>query len=210
MPRHVLADDARICCRDRRFVDDGSLRHHQDAIRQFEQFVEILRHQQHGGAGVARLHDSRADIGDRPKIQAEAGVGDNKHVDRACQLARQYGAQALRSGSSGIKRTLSACASSLVASYRSPLTVISPASRWRWPASTSRNSFWPLPEMPAMPTISPARTVSPAMVIDFSPLRSSALMPVAVNISGASAWTGWRTSSVAIFWSPIIIAAIAW
>ena len=77
---------------DRRDVVDRAARHHGDAVGELEDLVEVLRHQQHGGAAVALLHDLRADLGDRGEVEPEAGVGDDQHVDVAGELARQHGA----------------------------------------------------------------------------------------------------------------------
>src|SRR5262245_41285978 len=51
---------------------------------------------------------------------------------------------------------------------------ISPPEASRWPASTSTNWRWPLPETPAMPTISPALMVSDTSCSAGSPASSSA------------------------------------
>ena len=100
------------------------------------------------------------------------------------------GTQALRSGSSG--RQATACAAHLAAPARDrPRRArgISPPVASRWPPSTSTSSRWPLPETPAMPTISPARTASltrahaPAW-----PRSSSAARPVDLE-------AGWRRGS---------------
>ncbi len=61
-----------------------------------------------------------------------------------------------------------------------------------------------------MPTISPERTSSRSMSIDFRPLRLRAFSALTARIGRAPAGTGARASSWAIGWSPIIIAAIAW
>ena len=70
------------------------------------------------------------------------------------------GTHAFRSGSSGRQRTPRRRASSLVAAYGASSTTISPPASVRCPASTSTSSSCPLPDTPAMPTISPARTSS--------------------------------------------------
>src|SRR5229473_2757430 len=57
----------------------------------------------------------------------------------------------------------------------SPATRISPLSASRWPASTSTSCRWPLPETPAMPTISPPRTASDTSWTATAPASSSAL-----------------------------------
>ncbi len=55
MPRHVLADHPQIGRGDGGFVDQLAGEHDHDPVRQFEDLVQILADQQHGGATVARL-----------------------------------------------------------------------------------------------------------------------------------------------------------
>ena len=76
----------------RRLVDDPSVEHDDEAVGQLEQLVEILAHQQHGGAAIARRHDLRVDVGDRREVEAEHRIGGDQHIDLARQLARQHGA----------------------------------------------------------------------------------------------------------------------
>ena len=65
---------------------------------ELEDFVEILRDEQHRRAAVALLHDLRADVGDGREVEAEAGIGDDQHVDVAGELARQHRALHVAAG----------------------------------------------------------------------------------------------------------------
>ena len=73
-------------------ISDLAARHDRDAVGEFQDLVEVLRHQENGGAAVTLLHDLRPNVGDRGEVEAEAGIGDDEHVDVAGQLAREYGA----------------------------------------------------------------------------------------------------------------------
>ncbi len=46
--------------------------HHHDAVREFQDLVQILGDQQHRGAGVARRHDARAHVRHGLHVEAEA------------------------------------------------------------------------------------------------------------------------------------------
>ena len=73
-------------------------RNHQDAVGQLEDFVEVFGDEQHGGAAIARLHDARADLGDRLEIEAEAGIGDDQHLHVLAQFAGQHRALDVAAG----------------------------------------------------------------------------------------------------------------
>ena len=161
---------------------------------------------------------------DRGEVEAEAGVGDDQHVDVAGQLARQHGALhvaarqvADRASGDGRLDAIGLDELARPVAHAAALTSQPPARlsggwskarkrhvlghrharhagvaaaapragtatlsadlvapcgsnalavdedrrrlrRGRWPASASTSSRWPLPETPAMPTISPACT----------------------------------------------------
>ena len=216
----------------RRLVDDAAVRHHDDAVGQLQDLVEVLADQQHRRAGVAGRHDPGADLGDGGEVEAEAGIGHDEEVDRVGELARQHGPLHVAAGQRGDRRLgggglhpeprdqiLAAPAHGagvepdgrpgLDASRRLAAPVegaegqvlghrharragvaqrllrdeahsLRPALRRGvrhrprprpctrppvariWPPSTSASSFWPLPETPAMPTISRACTARPS------------------------------------------------
>src|SRR5438552_3435144 len=125
MPRHMPPDLGEIGLAGAGLVDELAVEHHHQTIRQFQEFVEVLADQKHGGAAV------NSDI-----------------------LCRRI--------------------SSRLAWYRSPRMRISPLSASRWPARTSTSCRWPLPETPAMPTISPPRTESETLWTATAPASSSA------------------------------------
>jgi len=108
--------------------------------------------------------------------------------------------QALRSGSSGMARTPRRWFSARVAAKGWPATCTLPDSRARWPTSASISSRWPLPETPATPTISPARTdrfrsrtaLSPRSPRTVRPRTSSCTSP---GVCGASSASGRVASS---------------
>ena len=94
--------------------------------------------------------------------------------------------QALCSGSSGSARTCRWRFWRRVALKGWPATCTRPASRRRWPVSDCISSRWPLPETPATPTISPARTsrlksctaASPRSPITCRPLMAKCTGPL--------------------------------
>ena len=79
-------------------IGDLAARHHGDAVGEFEHFVEILGDQQHRGAAVALLDDLRANVGDGREIEAEAGIGDDQHVDVFREFAREHRALDIAAG----------------------------------------------------------------------------------------------------------------
>src|SRR6516165_5297355 len=87
---HVGTNRARVGGLDRGLVDDASLRHHEDAIGQLEQLVEVLADQQHRGAAVARRHKLAADLRDGGDVESKARVGDDQEFDLARELTRQH------------------------------------------------------------------------------------------------------------------------
>ena len=78
----------------------------------------------------------------------------------------------------------------------------------RWPERTSISSDWPLPETPAMPTISPAWTLRFTASTAGRPWSSSAKRPASSSTTGASA-NGLRAARSRILVSPIIIRLIS-
>ena len=72
------------------FMDKLAVEHHDQTIRQFQEFVEVLADQKHGGATVAGGHDLGMDLRDRGEIKPEAGIGGDLHLDLAAELPRQH------------------------------------------------------------------------------------------------------------------------
>ena len=88
MSRHRPADRHAFGFRGGDDVVDPAARHDRDAVGELEDFVEILGDEEDRGATVALLHDLRPDLGDRGEVEAEAGVGDDQHVDRTADSSR--------------------------------------------------------------------------------------------------------------------------
>ena len=57
MPRHMSPDFGEIGFAGAGFVDELTVKHYDQTIGQFQQFVEILADQQHCRAAVACSHD---------------------------------------------------------------------------------------------------------------------------------------------------------
>ena len=74
MPGHVPADFGEICFAGAGLVDELTVKHYDQTIGQFQQFVEILA-DQHRGAAIAGRHDLGVDLRDRCEIEPEAGIG---------------------------------------------------------------------------------------------------------------------------------------
>ena len=79
-------------------IGDLALRHHRDAVGELQDFVEVLGDQQHRGAAVALFDDLGANIGDGGEIEAEAGIGDDQHVDGAGEFAGEHRALHVAAG----------------------------------------------------------------------------------------------------------------
>ena len=91
MPRHVPSDYREVGLAGAGFIDEFAVKHHHQAIRQFEQFVEVLAHQQHRGAAIAGGDDLAVDVGDGGKIEAEDRIRGDQDVHLAAKLARSAG-----------------------------------------------------------------------------------------------------------------------
>ncbi len=91
MAGHVAADDGDVGVSDGAFVDELSVEHDDDAVGEFEGFVEVFGDQQDGGAAVSGVHDLRADVGDGGEVEAEAGILCDEDVDGAGEFAGQDG-----------------------------------------------------------------------------------------------------------------------
>ena len=63
MSCHVVTDDFAIGMFVGGFMNDVALGYNQDTVREFQNLIQVLRDKQHGGAAVARLHDSGSDFG---------------------------------------------------------------------------------------------------------------------------------------------------
>jgi hypothetical protein len=60
-------------------VHDAAVRDDDQAIRQFDQFVQVFADQQHGGAVFACRDGARVDVGHGLEVEAEGGVGCDQH-----------------------------------------------------------------------------------------------------------------------------------
>ena len=119
-----------------------------------------------------------------------------------------FGAEAFFSGSSGRPNTLKRSKWSRVGSKSWSRIRTWPSLIGRWPDSASTSSLWPLPETPAMPTISPAFTLMSKPLTASRPSSFSAKRPATSSITpscGARA----RGADGGTTASPIIIAAIS-
>src|SRR5258708_22641496 len=91
MAGHVASDDLPIRGVDGRLIDDLPLGNHQDAVRQFQYFVEIFGYEQDGRAAISCLHNLRANIRYCLEIQPEARIGGDQHLYFLGQLTSQDG-----------------------------------------------------------------------------------------------------------------------
>ena len=90
MPGHVPADLGEIGLAGASFMNELPVKHYDQVVGQFQQFVEILADQQHCGATVAGRHDLGMDLRDRREIEPEAGIGGDQHLNFAAELPCQY------------------------------------------------------------------------------------------------------------------------
>src|ERR1700719_3134044 len=92
VPRHFFTDELDVGLVGRRFVNEFSAGHDDDAVGEREQLVEVFADEQDGDAVVAGLDELRVDEIDRRKIEAEAGIGGDEYLRGAgTQLAREHG-----------------------------------------------------------------------------------------------------------------------
>ena len=98
MPGHVPADLGEIGFAGAGFIDELAVEHHDQTIREFEQFVKVFADQQHRGAAIARGHDLGVDLRHRREVEAETRIGGDQHFDVAAELARQHRALNVAAG----------------------------------------------------------------------------------------------------------------
>ena len=67
--------------------DDPAAEHHQDAVGQRHDLVELGRDDQHADALVARLDDALVDVFDRADVEAARRLRGDHQLDVARQLA---------------------------------------------------------------------------------------------------------------------------
>ena len=226
-PGHHQAERALVGARRRQLAHDAAAEHHQDAVGQRQDLVELDRDHQDRAARVAALQQLAMDELDGADIDAARRLADQQHLGlrvpsrapapasagcrrRSSRSAGRVRAAARRSAPSArrngrrragpsSRQCRQKCGSLLVAqdggfrrpgtpppcpgaggppahgrrrgrasrpdrvgwpaSITRPQTASRPPVGARMPARTSSSSVWPLPETPAMPTISPARTL---------------------------------------------------
>lgn len=86
MACHVPANRGPVGSGNGAFEHDPTIIHHRDAIRQFEELIQILADQKHRGPAIARAHDLLAYLAGGGDVQAKAGIGRDEHLD----LVRQF------------------------------------------------------------------------------------------------------------------------
>src|SRR5688500_4815315 len=72
--RHERADGAYIGGRWRGLVDHPAFTHHEDAIGEGEDLVEVGADQEHSRAAISGGAQAGVDLGDRFEVEAHAGV----------------------------------------------------------------------------------------------------------------------------------------
>src|SRR5262249_13760382 len=98
MPGHVPADRLPVSIFNRRFVNCASAGNHEDTIGKLENFIQVFRYEQHGGAAIARLHDLRADFRHGLEIEAETRIGSYQDFNIFAELAGEDGALNIAAG----------------------------------------------------------------------------------------------------------------
>jgi hypothetical protein len=76
--RHVPPDDLDVCGRDGRLMNDASSAHDDDAVREFEQLVQIFADQEDRRTGIARSQYAVVDIRYRGEVQAKDRIGNDE------------------------------------------------------------------------------------------------------------------------------------
>src|SRR5215831_5560812 len=71
---HVVPDDGHIRRLDRRLIDNLTITHHQDTVREGQELVQILTHQQYSRPLIAHRHDLRADFSGCCNVETKAGI----------------------------------------------------------------------------------------------------------------------------------------
>src|ERR1700676_1114487 len=62
VPRHVPPDLGEVGFAGAGLIDQLAVEHHEQAIRQLQQLVEVLAYQEHSGAAVSRRQDLGMDL----------------------------------------------------------------------------------------------------------------------------------------------------
>ena len=93
MSRHVTPDFRQVGFAGTRFVGELAAEEYRDSIREFEQFIEVLAHQQNGCAAIARRHDLGTDLRHCREVRPKQGL-----VAIIIRLRHQARAPARRAG----------------------------------------------------------------------------------------------------------------
>ena len=88
--RHHQAERALVGAAGRHLAHDAAGEHHQDAVGERQDLVELDRDHQHGAALVAALHQLAMDEFDGADIDAARRLADQQHLGLARHLARQH------------------------------------------------------------------------------------------------------------------------
>ncbi len=102
----MAADDVAISRLRRYAVDDPAFAHHEDAVGDLEDLVEIVADKQNCGTAVRRRDDLRVDLGDRLEVEAEARIGNYDETGSPGQLAGEDGALDIAAGERGDRSIL--------------------------------------------------------------------------------------------------------
>src|SRR5690606_7776123 len=89
---HVSADLIPIGGIPAYLVDDASTGHHQDAVRKFQDLVEILADEEDGGPAIAGCGHLAADLIGCGRVQSEARVLRDEQANVPRKLSRQHDA----------------------------------------------------------------------------------------------------------------------
>src|SRR5471030_3148787 len=76
--RHVPPDDLNVRGRDRSVMNDASIAHYDDAVREFQKLIQIFADQQDRRAGIAGSQYAVVDIRHRGEIQAKDRIGHDE------------------------------------------------------------------------------------------------------------------------------------
>jgi hypothetical protein len=90
MRRHMVPDDGDIRRLNRRLIDNLTITHHQDTVREGQELVQVLTHQQHSCPLIAHRHDLRADFSGRCDVETKAGIRHQQYLYGVSQFTCKH------------------------------------------------------------------------------------------------------------------------
>src|SRR5262252_7601763 len=101
---HMVPNDGHIRCLDWRLIDNLTITHYQDPVRQGQDLVQVLTHQQNSRPLITHRHDLRADFSGRCNVETKAGIRHQQYLHGAAQFTCEHRALDIPAREGGDRR----------------------------------------------------------------------------------------------------------